>query len=208
MRPHAVTHSFGRSCAEGRTMGTPIRIRASTWGTCFCVQRAGAIRFITACHVLIDCGCTAGAEGFQASLCDEKHFPEDAVYDLTNITWEHDCDYVEFDCAFPGDPYIANPALIQADAAIDLRGYLRTAARSGDIPGCDRALGYGGSIVGTTQECASGRRLVTVTLQFPDPSPHGLSGSPVTFKRTSEVVSIFCAGPNQAGRCFTGPEVS
>jgi hypothetical protein len=188
-------------------MGTPIRIRTQTWGTCFCVQRAEALRFITARHVLIECGCTVGATMFQASLCDDKHFPDDAVYDLTNITWEDDCDYAEFDCSFPGDPYTANHALIRAGAAVHTRGYLRRAARAGDMPGCDKPQEFGGSIVGTTQHCASGRRLVTVTLQIGDPFPHGLSGSPVTLDQTGEVVSVFSSGPAQPDRRFAGPEV-
>jgi len=29
-----------------------------------------------------------------AYSCDEKHFPDDSLYDLTNMTWDYDCDYV------------------------------------------------------------------------------------------------------------------
>jgi len=187
-------------------MGTPIRIRKNGWGTCFCVRRAGAIRFITARQVLIGCGCTFGAATFRAYLCDADH--EEILHDLTNIAWDDECDYAEFDCSILGDPYVANSAQIRAGAAIHTRGYLRRAGRLDDMPGRDSPSEFGGLIVAANRDGAPGRRLVTLKLQIADPYPAGLTGSPVTLDRSGEVVSVFCGGPPQCDGRSIGVEVS
>jgi hypothetical protein len=182
-------------------MGLPIRIRTSRdWGTCFCVKRSGTLRFITVAHVLINCGCEPQAVSFRAFLCDRETSSDDIEYTFTNLIWDSLCDYVEFDCAFPGVPYVANAMLALDGVEVFIEGYLR---HYDDMPPCDETKTIVGTVLGT-RACSSTRHSVTVFLDIP--SPRGLSGSPA-ITETGEVMFVFARGTGRDPR-FGGPLVS
>ena len=90
-------------------MGQSIRLSVNkNWGTAFCFKDNEKIRFISAAHVLFACGIQKRAQSASIMMCDDLHQPNN--FHLTNLYWDvgaanNDCDYVEFDCKFPGTPY-------------------------------------------------------------------------------------------------------
>lgn len=185
-------------------MGRPIRFgAANSWGTCFCIRRADKLRFITAAHVLICAGCARGSASFKTFLCDEKTHTEEAVeYELTGVKWDYACDYAEFDCGFPGQPYTHNSGLAYDGIIANIEGYLR--GDDGKMPPCDSPTSVEGIIL-SVKECSPGRNSVSVVIPDRTTAP-GLSGSPATAD-TGEVMFVFARGTGTDQR-FGGATVS
>jgi hypothetical protein len=138
--------------------------------------------------VLVNCGCEAQADKFQAFLCDrEVHSEKEVEYILTNLFWDLLCDYVEFDCAFAGSPYAVNSTLALDGVDAHIEGYVRT---DDGMPPCTETTAVVGTILGT-KECSPTRYSVTIFLDAS--SPGGLSGSPAT-SDTGEVMFVFARG--------------
>lgn len=176
-------------------MGAPIRVRGSGyWGTCFAIERNNAFRFVTARHVLLNCGCEPNTTSFEADLCDD--LTDEHRYLLTDIVWDGDCDYAEFDCSFPARPYRVDISQIAKGRTIRTIGYLCSPPGVEPyMPDCQSPTDWSGVLQGE-RACPGGRRFLTVLLRCPEPNPHGLSGSPILAPIANEesVVGVFAKG--------------
>jgi hypothetical protein len=110
------------------------------------------------------------------------------AYHLSNILWDIDCDYVEFDCDFPGQPYQADITLISKGCAVMAEGYLFSPPLV--MPDCGGHTPWRGTSPGI-RPCEGGtRNWLRLQMRLPDPNPSGLSGAPVTIEHHGQHYAV------------------
>jgi hypothetical protein len=130
--------------------------------------------------VLRDCGIVEGTTNASLLMCDgsQRFLSGPQSFDISNIIWDSTCDYVEFDCNFPGQPYGLRAMLGVPGRVVRVDGYL--AMLDGSMPDCgishDRLEGE----IRAQRPCKTGpRTFVILDLRTPHAHLNGMSGAPV-----------------------------
>jgi hypothetical protein len=134
-------------------------------------------------------------------MCDgsQKFWNGTRDFVLRNIIWDDDCDYVEFDCDFPGQPYDVDVRLGIHATEIKIDGY--QAMPDGSMPDCGVTNNNLRGRIGSFRPCEGGSRtFLILDLSSLDPHLHGMSGAPVlVLDRNESVVGVLNGSLRQEG---------
>jgi len=182
---------------EGYKISSIIRLSGNnSWGTAFAVELNNKINFVTAGHVLIDCGVAANAHNAQLLMCDDtqQFLSGPKLFDLTNIRWENNCDYVEFESDFPATPFTIGSTPSVGDVC-QMTGYLYS-LNPRELPDCGVVINLSATVLMLQAWQASNRQAIHLDVQTPVVDMSGMSGAPI-IDSSGSAIGVFQGSLNK-----------